>query len=79
MSRCFGALIFPAVWLAFGDASRGMAVALAVVVSTCAASLGLVFPWLLSRFGKDPAFGSSAVATIVQDVLSLLIYLGIAS
>ncbi|NJM72873.1 MAG: magnesium transporter [Scytonema sp. RU_4_4] len=39
-----------------------------------AASIGLLFPWLLYRAGKDPAFGSGPVATIIQDVLSLLIY-----
>jgi magnesium transporter len=39
-----------------------------------ATSVGLLFPWILDQLGKDPAFGSGPVATIVQDVLSLLIY-----
>lgn len=30
------------------------------------------------RAGKDPAFGSVPVATIIQDVLSLIIYFAIA-
>jgi magnesium transporter len=29
--------------------------------------------------GKDPAYGSGPVATIVQDLLSLLAYFGIAT
>jgi magnesium transporter len=38
---------------------------------------GLLFPWLLWRAGLDPAFGSGPVATVVQDLLSLLVYLWI--
>jgi magnesium transporter len=34
---------------------------------------------LLARFGRDPAFGSGPIATIVQDVLSLVIYFALAS
>ncbi|MGQ0523054.1 MAG: magnesium transporter [Betaproteobacteria bacterium] len=36
--------------------------------------IGTLFPWLLSRLGRDPAFGSGPIGTILQDVLSLLIY-----
>jgi magnesium transporter len=74
-----GALIYPAVWLGFGDSGLAFAVTLAVVAAGgCAASIGLVFPWLLSWAGKDPAYGSGPIATIIQDVLSLLIYFWIA-
>jgi magnesium transporter len=31
-------------------------------------------PWLLNRLGRDPAFGSGPLGTIIQDVLTLLIY-----
>ena len=41
---------------------------------TLASSLGLLLPWLLSRMGLDPAFGSGPVATIIQDVLTILVY-----
>jgi magnesium transporter len=34
-------------------------------------------PWLLSRTGIDPAFGSGPLATIIQDVLSIGIYFGL--
>jgi magnesium transporter len=72
---CLGLLSFPAVLLGFGDTRLALAVSFAVVVAgTCAAALGLLFPWLLSWAGKDPAFGSGPVATIIQDVLSLLVY-----
>jgi magnesium transporter len=42
-----------------------------------AASVGLLLPWALSRAGSDPAFGSGPIATIIQDVLSLLIFLSV--
>jgi Mg/Co/Ni transporter MgtE len=32
-----------------------------------------------SRLGKDPAFGSGPLATVIQDLLSILIYFAIAS
>jgi magnesium transporter len=76
----FGALAFLGVVLAFGDLRLAAAVALAVLVAGgMATTVGLLFPWLLHRMGQDPAFGSGPVATIVQDVLSLLIYFAFGS
>jgi magnesium transporter len=39
-----------------------------------ASGIGLLFPWALSRIGLDPAFGAGPIATIVQDVLTIVIY-----
>jgi magnesium transporter len=36
---------------------------------------GVFLPWTISKFGYDPAFGSGPLATILQDILSLLVYL----
>jgi magnesium transporter len=70
-----GVVIVPTVYAAFGDLRLGLAVALAVVVAGgCASGIGLLLPWLLSRLGQDPAFGSGPVATILQDILSLASY-----
>jgi len=41
---------------------------------TLASFIGLLLPWMLSRVNIDPAFGSGPVATIIQDVLTILIY-----
>jgi len=75
-----GALAWPAVWLVFADAQLASAVALSLVAAgTVATTIGLTLPWLLARLGRDPAFGSGPIATIVQDVLSLAIYFAVAS
>jgi magnesium transporter len=74
-----GALVLPAVWLTFGDFRLALVVASALLAAgTAASTLGLLLPWILARLGTDPAFGSGPVATVIQDVLSLLIYLGLA-
>lgn len=74
-----GALVLPAVWLTFGDFRLALVVASALLAAgTAASTLGLLLPWVLARLGTDPAFGSGPVATVLQDVLSLLIYLGLA-
>jgi magnesium transporter len=70
-----GGISFPVVFLTFGDFRLAVAVTLAIVTAgTIATSVGLLLPWILSHAGKDPAFGSGPVATIIQDVLSLFIY-----
>jgi magnesium transporter len=70
-----GILIFPYVFLTSWDVYLACAVSLAVVTAGgFATTLGFLLPWLFSCLGKDPALGSGPVATIIQDVLSLLIY-----
>jgi magnesium transporter len=50
-----------------------------VVAGALATTVGLLLPWALARTGRDPAFGSGPLATIIQDTVSLLIYFAIAS
>jgi divalent cation transporter len=38
---------------------------------------GGLLPWLFDAFALDPAFGSGPLATVVQDLLSIWIYLSI--
>ncbi|BDU05974.1 magnesium transporter [Nocardia cyriacigeorgica] len=75
-----GALIaaaaYPATLLFWGVPAVSLAVALSLLAAcSVAAAVAMVLPWLLSKFGVDPAFGSGPVATVVQDVLSILVYL----
>lgn len=75
-----GGLTFPCVWLAFGDPTLAFAVALSLVMAGgIATTIGLFLPWLLGRMGSDPAYGSGPLATIVQDLLTLLTYFAVAS
>jgi magnesium transporter len=39
----------------------------------------MLLPWIFQRAGSDPAFGSGPLATVVQDLVSIAIYLGIAT
>ncbi|MGF1598423.1 MAG: magnesium transporter [Acidimicrobiales bacterium] len=43
-----------------------------------ATAVGMGLPWLLGLLDQDPAFGSGPLATVVQDLLSILIYFGFA-
>jgi magnesium transporter len=70
-----GTITFAGVWLAMSDARLALAVALALVVAGgLATTIGLALPWALDRLGRDPAYGSGPLATIIQDVLSLAVY-----
>lgn len=78
MGLLLGAFAIPAAWLLLGDLPLALAVGLSVFVAGgIATAVGLLLPWALSALGSDPAFGSGPLATIVQDVLSVLIYLGV--
>ncbi|MEW5756675.1 MAG: magnesium transporter [Pseudomonadota bacterium] len=75
-----GLLILPVVWIVFGDFRLAAAVSISLVIAASLAStIGLMLPWLLQRLGTDPAYGSGPLATIVQDILSLMVYFIVAS
>jgi magnesium transporter len=60
------------------DITAAVAIALLAACST-ATAVAMTLPWLLNRRGHDPAFGSGPLATVIQDLLSLVIYLVVAS
>lgn len=63
------------VQIAFGDSTIALGVGLSLFAAgSLASTLGLLLPWALSHFGVDPAFGSGPIATIIQDVLTILVY-----
>jgi magnesium transporter len=75
------AVVFlPLGWWRWGDAALATAVALSILAACATASfVALSLPWLFNRTGIDPAFGSGPLATVIQDLLSVIIYLGIAT
>jgi magnesium transporter len=70
------AVMLPLVAMLWGDLAVAAAVAVAVLCASAIATLvAMALPWLLQRLGRDPAFGSGPLATVVQDLLSIVIYL----
>lgn len=70
-----GSLAFPLVWVGWGEVDIAASVAVSMfaasVIATCVA---LLLPWMLHRLGKDPAFGSGPIATVIQDLLTVSVY-----
>lgn len=55
-------------------------VSLAMLASVSTAVFAaILIPWALSKLKSDPAFGSGPFATIIQDILSIIIYFTVAS
>ena len=78
-----GALIamafLPFALVVWGDANVAAAVAVALFVSCSIATIvAMLLPYGLSRLGRDPAFGSGPLATVIQDLLSILVYFAVA-
>jgi magnesium transporter len=74
-----GVLTLVGVAAAFGALDLAATVALSVLAACAMATIvAMVLPWAMARTGRDPAFGSGPLATVVQDLLSLVIYFAIA-
>lgn len=71
-------LFIPIGLAAWGDVEVIIAVAMALFGACSTATIvAMVLPALLKRLGVDPAFGSGPLATVIQDLLSILIYFAI--
>lgn len=66
--------------VAWGDARVAMVVALALLISASIATvIAMTLPYALARLGRDPAFGSGPLATVIQDLLSIAAYFAVAA
>jgi magnesium transporter len=75
-----GLAFFPFAATIWGDARVAATVGISLTVSCAVATLvAMALPYGLARLGRDPAFGSGPLATVVQDLLSILAYFGIAA
>lgn len=73
-----GLIAFLPVLAAFGDLRLAAAVSTSIFTAgSVAAAIGLGLPWFLARRGMDPAYGSGPVATVVQDILTILVYFAV--
>lgn len=79
LGAIFGIILgaFSFIWLKSYDIS--LAVGLAILINiTLAPVLATVIPTILYKEKTDPALGAGPLATIIQDVISLVIYFMIA-
>lgn len=75
-----GALSSVGVGLLWDDWEIALAVGTALLAAaSIATAIALALPWLINRMGIDPAFGSGPLATVIQDLLTVTIYLAVAS
>jgi magnesium transporter len=74
IGTALAAVVFPLVYVFYGLRLAVATCVALVAASTTATTSALVLPWALYRLRLDPAFGSGPVSTIVQDILSLLVY-----
>ncbi|MDQ5834475.1 MAG: magnesium transporter, partial [Actinomycetota bacterium] len=70
------AAFFPFELVVWGEGRVAVAVGLSLAASCSIATLvAMVVPWVFWRLGADPAFGCGPLATVVQDPLSITVYL----
>jgi magnesium transporter len=80
MGLALSLVFFPIALFRWGDSEVATAVSLSLFAACSIATfIAMVLPWAIHRFGRDPAFGSGPLATVIQDLLSILIYFVIAS
>ncbi|SOE47643.1 Mg/Co/Ni transporter MgtE / CBS domain [plant metagenome] len=67
-------------WVLSGSPSIALVMMAAMVLNMLVgASVGVIVPMVRSRFGKDPAIGSSVLLTFATDSLGFFIFLGLAT
>lgn len=70
----------PTVFVLWGDLAVACTVAVALfAASSFATVIATALPALIHRLGKDPAYGAGPLSTVIQDLLSLLVYFSVAS
>jgi magnesium transporter len=69
-------IMFPLVALRWNRSDAALAISVAIfAASSIASSVAMAMPWALKLFGQDPAFAAGPLATVVQDLLSVVVYL----
>ncbi len=68
-------IALPFLFFRWGDWRISVAVSISLAAACSTATIAaMALPWLFNRMGVDPAFGSGPLATVVQDLLSIIIY-----
>ncbi len=73
-------VFYPVALWRWDGGAIAMVVSLAIFAACATAStVAMALPWILNKMGIDPAFGSGPLGTVIQDLLSIIIYLAIAT
>jgi magnesium transporter len=76
----WGTLLGAMAYAFYGNIALSGVMALAMMLNLLLAALvGVAIPWLRSRFGRDPAVGSSVLITACTDSGGFFIFLGLAT
>lgn len=76
----WGGMLGILAWLMYSSFSLGLVMLAATTLNLMlAASMGVLIPTMMERFGKDPAVGSSVLITACTDSGGFFIFLGLAS
>ena len=68
-------LFLPVALWWWGDTELVVGTSIALLFACSIATIVAMFlPWLIHRLGWDPAFGTGPLATVIQDLLSVVIY-----
>jgi len=74
------AAFFPIALWRWGDSEVALSVSLSLLAAcSIATAVAMTLPALFQAIGRDPAFGSGPLATVIQDLLSIVIYLSIST
>ena len=74
------AAFFPIALWRWGDSEVALSVSLSLLAAcSIATAVAMTLPALFQAIGRDPAFGSGPLATVIQDLLSIVIYLPIST
>jgi magnesium transporter len=71
---------YPIILWWWKQTNLALGVSLSLLAACSSATVAaMTLPWLLDCLNLDPAFGSGPLATVIQDLLSILIYFAIAT
>ena len=75
-----GLLFYPFALLIGTSSQLAVAVSASLAAASALANvIALVVPLSIERLGRDPAFGSGPLATVIQDIMSILVYFAVVS
>lgn len=73
------AAFVPLATVIWGDVDVAVGVGLGLLAACSIATVvAMALPWAFQRLNADPAFGSGPLATVIQDLLSIVVYFLIA-